>query len=212
MGERRAPQTIEELVVQYDGFIRGCINRISKGRVRPADVDDLRQQILTRVYEKDYLARFDPAKASFSSYLFWLIRSVVVNQFAANTRNPLNTALVVVESSEEDPALLPGTLVLEAYRSAVDDGFERRAMAKDLADQFAAHLAAQTKPWGPVITLPDGRHARRSLGLVFQLLRDSLEPKDVAAALAVAPGSVFGYLKRLRLEAQKFSEAAGLTV
>jgi hypothetical protein len=51
----RSPRTIPELIEQYDRFITGCIFRISKGHVRPDDVEDLRQQILLRVHERKYL-------------------------------------------------------------------------------------------------------------------------------------------------------------
>lgn len=199
----RSPRTISELIDQYDRFITGCIYKISKGHVRPDDMDDLRQQILLRVHERQYLKKYNPTKGSFNTYLYWLIRSVVVNQFESNERNPLNTAIPVIETSEtaEDN---PGALVLEAYRDAVDDSFERIAVAKDLADRFEGHLS-MLRPWGEAIALPSGTKERRSLALVFRLLRQSMEVKDIADVLRCSPGSVFGYLKRIRLEARKFS-------
>jgi len=202
---KRAPQTIPELIDQYDRFITGCIYRISKGHVRPDDMDDLRQQILLRVHERKYLAKYDASKGAFNTYLYWLIRSVVVNQFEANERNPLNTAIPVMETAPDmEPGETVGALVLETFKDAVDDSFERIAQAKDLADRFEAHLGKQ-KAWGAPLTLPDGTTARRSLALVFALLRQSLEVKEIAVLLKCSPGSVFGYLKRIRLEARKFS-------
>lgn len=205
---QRSPRTVDELVAQYDRFITGCIFKVSRGHVRPDDVEDLRQQILLRVHERKYLKNYDPKKGSFNSYLYWLIRSVVVNQFEANVRNPLNTAMGVIESSDNVEETQEGYLVLEAYRDAVDDGFERQAMARDLADRFESHLATVSRPWGPAITLPDGTRTRRSLALVFKLLRQTLEVRDVAKALDVSPQSVFGYLKRIRVEAASFSQGA----
>ncbi len=198
-----APRTIPELIEQYDRFITGSIFRISKGHVRPDDVEDLRQQILLRIHERKYLKHYNPSKGSFNTYLYWLIRSVVVNQFQSNERNPLNTAIPVVERSAFEGET-PGALVLESYRDSVDDSFERIAQAKDLADRFERHLST-FRPWGPAITLPNGAKERRSLALVFRLLRQSMEVKEVAEALRCSPGSVFGYLKRIRLEARKFS-------
>lgn len=201
---KRPPRTIPELIDQYDRFITGCIFRISKGHVRPDDVEDLRQQILLRVHERKYLKHYDPSKGAFNTYLYWLVRSVVVNQFEANERNPLNLALPVIESAPTDEVERPGALVLESWRDAVDDSFERIALAKDLADRFEVHLG-RLRPWGEAITLPSGVKERRSLALVFRLLRQSLEVKEIAGALRCSSGSVFGYLKRIRLEARKFS-------
>lgn len=204
----RSPRTIAELIEQYDRFITGCIFKISKGHVRPDDIDDLRQQILLRVHERQYLKKYNPSKGAFNTYLYWLIRSVVVNQFESNQRNPLNTAIPVIESlgvgTHLDGEEVQGALVLEAYRDAVDDSFERIACAKDLADRFERHLTT-LRPWGAAIPLPGGLTERRSLALVFRLLRQSLEVKDIATALQCSPGSVFGYLKRIRLEARKFA-------
>ena len=138
----RSPRTIPELIDQYDRFITGCIFKISKGHVRPDDIEDLRQQILLRVHERKYLKKYNPSKGSFNTYLYWLIRSVVVNQFESNERNPLNTAIPVVESAEIGEGT-PGALVLEAYKDAVDDSFERIACARDLADRFEKHLQRQ---------------------------------------------------------------------
>jgi len=206
MKVQRSPRTMDELIAQYDRFITGCIFKVSRGHVRPDDVEDLRQQILLRVHERKYLKSYDPKKGSFNSYLYWLIRSVVVNQFESNVRNPLNTAMGVVESSFDSEDVPDGYLVLEAFRDAVDDGFERQAMARDLANRFEAHLVHVSRPWGPPITLPDGTRTRRSLALVFQLLRQTLEVRDVAKVLDVSPQSVFGYLKRIRVEASQFSQ------
>lgn len=200
----RSPRTIAELIAQYDRFITGCIFKVSKGHVRPDDIDDLRQQILLRVHERNYLQKYNPSKGSFNTYLYWLIRSVVVNQFESNERNPLNTAIPVVERAERGDDYTPGALVLEAYADAVDDSFERIACARDIADRFEAHLMT-LRPWGAAIALPNGTKERRSLALVFRLLRQSLEPKEIADTLRCSPGSVFGYLKRIRLEARKFS-------
>ncbi len=201
----RGPRTIAELIDQYDRFITGSIFRISKGHVRPDDMEDLRQQILLRIHERNYLKKYNPSKGAFTTYLYWLIRSVVVNQFQSNERNPLNTAIPVVETSAFEGET-PGALVLESFRDAVDDSFERIAQAKDLADRFEAHLSG-FRPWGPAIALPDGSMARRSLALVFRLMRQSLEAKEIAAALRCSPSSVFGYFKLIRLEARKFSAA-----
>lgn len=208
MAAATAPRTITELIDQYDRFITGCIFKISKGHVRPDDIEDLRQQILLRVHERKYLKKYNPAKGSFNTYLYWLIRSVVVNQFESNERNPLNMALSVIEAGpggeQTDDDYVPGALVLEAYTDAVDNSFERIACAKDLADRFELHLQT-VRAWGAPVALPDGTTARRSLALVFKLLRQSQEVKDIAALLKCSPGSVFGYLKRIRLEARKFS-------
>lgn len=207
----RPPQTVEELVAEHDHKIRRYIHRISRGRVRQEDMEDLRQMVLARLVQKDYLKKFDPKKAAFSTFLYWPVRSVVVNQFAANSRNPLNQAVGVVESADDDR--VSGMLVLEAYDGAVDADFERRMVVQDVLARFRKHLDTQTKPWGPRITLPDGRQARRSLGLVFELWHAfGMDVRELATALAVGPGAVFGYLKRLRVEAARFSLAAGLTV
>ena len=206
--QRSTPRTIDELILQYDTEIRRFISTVSRGYARIDDVEDMRQQVLLRCHEKDVLRKYDPKKSSFLTYLFWVVRSVVVNQFDRNTRDPLNTAFGLVERLGEHGDVTPGYLVLETFQSHIDESFERRLLAQDVADQFEAHLARQSRPWGPTLTLPDGTPARRSLALVFQLMRRTMEVKDIAAALQVTPQAVFGYLKRIRVEAQTFAQQA----
>lgn len=208
--QRTVPQTVEELRAEYDSFIQGCIYKISRGNVQFEDLKELRQAVYTRVCERDYLRKYDASKGSFTSYLYWLIRTVVVNSFDMNTRNPLNMAKRIAErASAVRPAEVADTLVLETYKAKVDEQFERRMMAKDLADRFAAHLAKTSKPWGPAVPLPDGTLERRSLGLVYRLLRETLDVSEIAEVLQVSQQSVFGYLKRIRVEAAAFARRGG---
>lgn len=215
MAVRTAPATFEELVAQYDHFITVTIFKISKGAVRTDDVPDLKQAIYARMLETDYLSKYRPEKGSFSNYLFVLIRSVLVNQFSKNCRNPLNNAYGIVESGTdvgmyvkldnrhvphkmargqfEDPV---PRLVLEAHKDFEDAAWERRQEVNDLIDRMEQHATS----------LKDGEE----LATVLRMLYDGHAPGEIAKKLGRTTAKVAEYRRRLKKEmAAEFEELAG---
>ena len=93
------PATLDEFDRRYSRLVTYSIRRVSRGRVKPQDLDDLRQLVYIRIWQKNYLDRCRVLIAerhgtvAFTTLIFWLVRSVCVNQFAKNLRNPLNHAL-----------------------------------------------------------------------------------------------------------------------
>ena len=75
------PKSVDELLIGYDGYITGCIKKISRNRLRPEDVQDLKHDIAVRALDKNYLDKYDAGKAAFTTFLFCLIRTVVINNF-----------------------------------------------------------------------------------------------------------------------------------
>lgn len=206
------PQTFDEFYRDYDGYIESAIRKISRGYVRPDDIEDLKQQIYFRIIDKDYLnlcrVRIaERGEGSFTTYLFALIRSVLSNGFDKNTRNPLNMAIGVVESAPEDTDSVPGALVLETYAELVDEGFAQTTERTDYFDQFERYVEEKSEPWGPQIKFPDGTFHQKSLALVFRLLRREWQPPEIAQALGVTNGSVFGYVKKLKALGEEFAES-----
>lgn len=186
-----APRTIEELVEQYDEFISGSIYKVSRGRVRPEDKADLKQAVYARVLETDALAKYDPAKGAFSTYLYWILRSVVVNQFARNARNPLNHALTAREPTQGskprgggEDVQAAGGVVLEALQDFRDDAWERRQLDRDLTRRLEAYVAR----------VQDGGE----LVKVLHLLYEGRTTAEVAACLGRTPAKVTLHRKLLR--------------
>lgn len=208
---RPVPATFDEFYQEYDEYVESCIRKISRGYVRPDDIEDLKQQIYYRIIEKDYLnlsrTRItERGEGSFTTYLFALIRSVLANRFDKNTRNPLNMAIGVIETAPEGNEET-AALVLETFTDLVEDGFEESTVRRDFLDKFETFIAAQSEPWGPPIQFPDGSSHRKSLQLVFQLLRRDWQPPEIAQALHVTNGSVFGYIKKIKALGGQFEPA-----
>ena len=88
------PRTMDECVQQYYRFICWAIRRNCRGRVRRDDMPDYLQMIFLRLVEKDCLARAaelirERGVGMFSTYLYCVVRSVMVNEFRRNAKNPL---------------------------------------------------------------------------------------------------------------------------
>lgn len=207
---RPVPATFDEFFDQYDEYIESSIRKISRGYVRADDIEDLKQQIYFRIVEKDYLtlARtriLERGEGSWTTYLFALIRSVLANRFDKNTRNPLNMAIGVVETAPEGE-MVTSALVLETHIDMVVEGFEASMETKDFLDKFESYVSEVSEPWGPPIQFPDGSSHRKSLRLVFRLLRQDWQPPEIAKALHVTNGSVFGYIKKLKALGDQFDQ------
>lgn len=199
MATYSAPATFDEFVKQYDHFITVTIYRVSRGSVRSAELEDLKQAVYTRAVEKDYLAGYSPEKGSFSTYLFWLIRSVVVNQFDKNTRNPLNMAIGTRTSPEMGFKLgkgwtrtdsdRTGRLVLEAHADFQDTTFERRQVTQDVLARLDQCVRE----------LQDGE----DLSAVLRLLYEGFEPREIARRIGRTSAVVKEYRKTLQALLQK---------
>lgn len=180
---RVIPQSLEDLVRHYDHFITVSIYRISRGSVRSQDVSDLKQAVYTRIAETHYLDRYAPEKGSFSNFLYVLIRSVVVNQFDRNTRNPLNYAIGIQTTPTRDPAE-PRRLVLETHADLQDAAWERRQHVEDVMARLEA-FAASVKD-------------SAELSAVLRLIYEGYAPSEIAARTGQSATAV--RTQRLRLK------------
>src|SRR5580693_9867296 len=75
----------------------------SKFRKDNEDAKDLTQSFFTSAIQRDFFARFDPAKASFRTYLRMAVERFAANQHAAATRQKRGGD-VQFESLEEQAA------------------------------------------------------------------------------------------------------------
>jgi DNA-directed RNA polymerase specialized sigma24 family protein len=208
---REVPASFDAFYNEYDEYVESAIRKISRGYVRPDDVEDLKQQIYFRIVEKDYLTLAakriqERGEGSFTTYLFALIRSVLSNRFDKNTRNPLNMAIGVIETAPEGREET-AALVLETYQDMVEEGFEDQMVISDYLDAFENFIGQMSEPWGPPIQFPDGSSHRKSLQLVYRLLRQDWLPPEIAKVLHVTNGSVFGYVKKLKALGEQFQSS-----
>lgn len=169
---RTAPDSFETFVRDYDHFLEVIITRISRGSVRPDDLPDLKQAVYARIWETQYLDRYRPEKGSFSNYLYILVRSVLVNQFDKNTRNPLNFARGTTERLGS-PTAGPQRLVLEAHADLQDAEWERRQQAADLMTRLAEYTATVRES--------------AELSEVLRLFYEGHTPAEVATRLGQKP-------------------------
>lgn len=183
----KVPKDFNELVELYDYFITVHIYKISKQSVREDDVADLKQMVYTRLWEQRCLDKYDPAKGAFSTYLFWVIRSVVVNQFDMNSRNPLNQA--------------KGTRV-SRYRATEGDKWESSRVPLDVLPQFQDRDFEQREMVADVVARLEVTAATTKQGAelldVMRLLYDGHTPNEVARRTGRSQTKVTGYRKRLQ--------------
>lgn len=236
MASHGVPRDLDHLVAQWDHFIAAAIYKVSRGHVRPDEVPDMKQAIYLRIIETHYLDRCRVLLAerggSFSTYLWLLCRSVLINQFSKNAHTALNHAVRIehfkdrvrsrhVRSVRRGHAFSmteTAVLIAETYADLVDQRFERQQIAREWLDKFEAHLAATSPDWGPTITLATGEETRRSLALVFRLWRrfkDTCGPEgwveEVAAVLRQKPGTVLYHMRRVRAAAAQFAGRSSWT-
>jgi len=159
MHDGSVPATFDDFLTHYAHFVRWCINRISKGQTRPDDLPDLTQKVYLRVWEKDFLSRCrvliaERGVGKFSTYLYMLVRSVLVNEYRANSRNPLNAAFSLLDARDvtwgesdtasRSPVVATGTISEHGpalQGRFVDDAFEDRAIFDVQLARFANFIA-----------------------------------------------------------------------
>jgi RNA polymerase sigma factor (sigma-70 family) len=150
------PADFDDFVERYAKLVLWAIQRISRGRVRPEDVPDLVQLVYLRVWEKNYIERCrfliaERGTGQFSTFLYWLVRSVLINEFRANARSPLNYSFHLLDPRETraDARRRPHTVVIDKtptlLAASTDIDFETRLQADLLMERFARHVAGATK-------------------------------------------------------------------
>jgi RNA polymerase sigma factor (sigma-70 family) len=107
-GSGLARDALERVVAVYWKPVYRFV-RLKFGRSNE-DAKDLTQSFFANALERDFLARFDPAKASFRTYLRMAVERFAANQHAADNRQkrggdvtfePVEEQAAVVESPEE---------------------------------------------------------------------------------------------------------------
>lgn len=191
------PRTIEAVLEQYDKCITGMIHKISRGKLSDEDVKDIKQEIALRAIEKRYFERYDPAKASIETYLFCLIRTVVINNYERQQRDPLYHVIGSVGSGDRSAATQRSEeAVMELFSDLKDDSFERAQIARDLNDRLAARLER--------LRAAGGGERRADLGRAFRLMREERQTQEIAADMGVTRSCVSKYFRLIRLEAHRF--------
>lgn len=180
---RPVPVNMSDLYTRYAYYIGACVRRLAGGRgIAHADVEDLTQQVLLSLLNRNDLARFDARRGSFTTFLYWRVRTVVSAASEGRTRDPLAQAQALV------PSLLLGAPVAE-----------RRVVAADFAERFEQRLRS----------LPVVRRAKHPRGpaRVFHLLAQGCTPGEISARLHMPASTVFLHLRKIRTEARHWREA-----
>ena len=196
----RVPATFDEFVSEYSRFIVWCIKKVSRDRVRQDDLPDLMQMIYLRVWEKNYLERCreliaERGTGQFSTYLFWLVRSVLVNHYAKTMRSPLSRSEPIVRPSHSRGVRtgvdLDTTSRTGRYR---DTKFEERCIAQDTLDRFSRYVET-TK-----------RGAR--LAQALQLYYEGYTAPEIAEETGLPRSQAVQARRELRAHFKAFSRAS----
>lgn len=198
------PATFDDYVRQYSRFIVWAIRRVSRGRARSDDEADLIQMVHLRVFEKDYLSRCrtlitERGTGQFSTYLYWLIRSVLVNEFRANLRNPVNRAVSLpwdrdlTRRPSDHHKRLQVQKLMDAHLS--DTTFEDRLQQDVTLDRFAAFIE----------TTQRGAQLARTL----QLLYEGHTTQEMMDICAVSQRQIVQARRDLRTHLRGFTRRAG---
>ncbi len=154
MDKYSQPSTFESLVSQYDHFIETMILRVSAGSCRRDDLPDLKQAVYLRLwqaYQPGSRSAYDPTRgAAFSTYLTLIIRSVCINQFQRNGREPVNLAVRL----RTTPAVEPWTIHVARVADLRDEAFEDRAAIADVLVRFRV-LAQATEDAAQLLSFYD---------------------------------------------------------
>ena len=92
--QQRIPHDLDELDANLGRYITTCLYRVARGHIDGDALDELKQDVLVRILDKQCLDRYDPARGKFTTYLFWITRSVAVNAFEHNARLPRTSKVV----------------------------------------------------------------------------------------------------------------------
>jgi Mn-dependent DtxR family transcriptional regulator len=201
------PTTLDEFIFGWDGWIDGAIEKVSKGNVLRGTpiAEDVKQQVYYRIIQQGHIEKFDVSKGSFSHHIYRVVLHVMSNMWDKNTRTPTANAIPVVESVGDDQEL-QGVLVLDRFEALQEESHARLIETREMLDKFEDFVAENSEPWGELVQMPDGSSRQRSLLLVYRLMRQEMEPKEIAKILRVTGGSVFGYIKKLKALASDFQK------
>ena len=174
-----------EFVAQHDPLVTTALLRISRRSIRSeADLLDLKQAVYLRIWETNYLDRYDATKGKFSTYIWAVARSVFSNWCDKNSRDPLNFAKGIIEVQPQD-GRKTGRVSLNSHPAFRDEAWEGRQVTSELLRRFETFAE----------TVADGAQ----LIAVLRLLHAGHTYAEVARQLDLPPSAVTRVRKRLQV-------------
>jgi RNA polymerase sigma factor (sigma-70 family) len=165
MRHTSVPDTMDDCVQQYSPFIRWAIRRVCRGRVRADDMPDYLQMVFLRLLEKSCLARAaelirERGAGAFTTYLYLVVRSVMVNEIRRNAKDPLFLACRFESRERFEERRDPDTAYPDQAPEAMvrDTTFETRVHQRILLDRFAVTILRTQR----------GAQLARTLQLVYE--------------------------------------------
>lgn len=221
------PDSFEQLIDEYDEMISKFIRSISLNRIRREDFAELKQSVYLRLLEQDTLAvarRQIPERGGqFSSYVYTIVNSVVVNAFVKWGRSPLSRCIDTAyapssggDGEDEDQNDAIDMLVANQQEGFSKGNLEEQVVAWDWLNQFDDHLKQMERRMNRKVSARNGVTVRRSLRTVFHLwyqLGTGPSPAgrmerelavQMAQLLGLTPQTVNHFVLRLRKEAKAF--------
>jgi len=173
-------------------------------------VDELTGDVYIRILDKKVLEGYDPDKGAFSTYIFYVIRTIVRNNYQSQRRDPLTVGMELTDYMTKTTDMKE-----DEFLSAIPDKKTNLAFDMELADffkKFEEYLQEFGNAWGKNIYLIEatGEMVGKSHIGVYRLLRAGHRVKDIGKALQVTDGSASSYCKEVRKKLECFVLENGL--
>lgn len=210
----------------FNVFARSYTSRISasvrsRGVRDSNQVEELTQQILVRIYEKNHLDKYDPHRSKFSTHVFTVINSVVVNSWRRKRTDPLGEAASIQPVAERETRDVLRETVLKD--DTVKDP-EHSLMREVVLDELKLRMSERHLWSGPVqkraVRKLPKENVQNTLWQVFrwlyldeelsfQRMGDTKEDA-IANLLEVTTGSVTNWKRKIRETAEEVFKELGL--
>ena len=161
-----------------------------KWSLDPEQAEDLTQEFFTAALEKDVIARFDPAKARFRTYLRLCVDGVAANARKAEHRLKRGGGVVMLPL---DFKTAEGEVVTLEPAAATEDDLFYREWVRVLMERSVADLLQYAAS--------NGRPVMFDVFARYDLVDDDAERPtytDIARALNLTPATVTNHLAAMR--------------
>lgn len=183
------------MVTQYPTSVEAFMQSKWEGKVKSMigtfnlldDKEDLFQDIVTAMLEKNYLERWDESKGAYSTWLYMFVRNFLRKRFNhdfCQTGKKLAGAIRLDKNIDETP--LSQLFAVEER----DNLFIKELLAKFATEKFAANSTNQK----------DGVEYNRDVLTVCKLMLAGDSVKEVATKFGTSVQFIYTLLKRARKE------------
>jgi len=185
----------------YDKRIENTIRKMSFS-ASEEKVEDLKNSVYERLVSQDALSIFDPNKGSITTFIFYVINTVVRNDFHKHKTDAVTAGMEFTDhvSSSMEMSSDEFLTSIEDKALSQSDQFD----SKSFFYEFEKHLEEFGR-WGdPILNEETGEIFHKSYLDVFKLMAKGYRVKDIAETLKVTDGSASSYCKEVKAKLTYF--------